>query len=597
MSRVPRLLPFAAVAAAGAVVALGLTVPASATPAAAPAVPHSQEAVPTAGGGALSRATVKPVPPYVPVRASGQPVPATPTTLPAAIDPLPEYQGQRECSPAAKPGAVKLANLLLATYGSTDIGIDRACDDGGQSEHKEGRAIDWMFSYKVPAQRAKVEAFLWWLLKPDAAGHAAANARRLGIMYMGWHDRFWASYRLDSGWTELKGCFATPGADYDTYCHRDHLHMTLSWDAAAGMTSFWDNTAETLSACPRPDNGSTALGALVGTTVKAIPLWRLVDTRAGVGTPDGPCRLESDRWDGDGRAVEVAVLGRHGVPASGVAAVRLHVQVASVNAPTSLVASGQVESTSPRTWTIDGMSMTNSRALQLGRAVAMDLIAPVSNNGTVVLTDLYGALDVRAFVTGWVPIGVPPTPTPAIPPFPGGLLQLGSTGAAVTALQRGLITKGYRIPGVQAHTAPYGAFGAETKAAVIAYQAKHPALGAATGQVDATLYHFITKPLAVATPAPTPPSTPVTTPPPAVVVSLAALLRHASASVKVVQAALNLTVKSGLAVDGAWGPRTQAAFDLFRAHIMHLSGAAATGTPGTSSLTALGKLAGFTVTA
>ena len=133
MTPFPRVTPVVAAFAAVTVVALGVAVPTTAS--AATVSPHSREATPVAGSGALSRAAVKPVPPYVPVRATGQPVPATPAGLPAAIDPLPEYQGQRECSPAPKPGALKLANLLLATYGSTDIGIDRACDDGGMARH------------------------------------------------------------------------------------------------------------------------------------------------------------------------------------------------------------------------------------------------------------------------------------------------------------------------------------------------------------------------------------------------------------------------------------------------------------------------------
>ena len=67
--------------------------------------------------------------------------------------------------------------------------------------------------------------------------------------------------------------------------------------------------------------------------------------------------------------------------------------------------------------------------------------------------------------------------------------------------------------------------------------------------------------------------------------------------VKVVQIALNSLYKSGLAVDGAFGPRTQVAYDKFRRELMGWSGPDATGSVGRSSLAALGAKAGFTVVA
>src|SRR5205807_2097292 len=54
------------------------------------------------------------------------------------------YEGQSTCDPAPKPGALALRNLLLSHYaGTTSLGISRACEVGGRSEHKEGRAFDW----------------------------------------------------------------------------------------------------------------------------------------------------------------------------------------------------------------------------------------------------------------------------------------------------------------------------------------------------------------------------------------------------------------------------------------------------------------------
>ena len=49
-------------------------------------------------------------------------------------------------------------------------------------------------------------------------------------------------------------------------------------------------------------------------------------------------------------------------------------------------------------------------------------------------------------------------------------LTVGSTGADVVALQTWLISNGYSIPSVASGAAAKGYFGAQTKAAVVAYQ-------------------------------------------------------------------------------------------------------------------------------
>ncbi len=572
-----RVLPLIGVMCAGVV--LALTPQASAVSGA----PDS-EAVPSAPNG-VTRSATTPAP-YVPVRAAGQPIPVAPVAEPANLEDFAEYQGQRECTPAGKIGALRLTALLRATYGSADVGIDRDCSDGGQSEHKEGRAIDWMLSYKVPAQKAKVEAFLWWLLKADPAGRPAANARRLGIMYLGWHDRFWGSYRADQGWTELKGCFGTPSADYDTYCHRDHLHISLSWDGGSARTSFWDGTADSLSACTEPDGSAVALGKPLATAVTAVTSFPLIRTRTGFGITDGPCRLQADRWDGDGRGLEVPVLGMHGVPATGVAAVRVHVGVSGVNAPTSLVGSGS-SSVVRRTWPLDGLTMGNGVNVGINLAKVTDLILPVSKSGTVVLTNLYGAVDLVVNVTGYVPV-VAVTPAPpagTLPAFPGTIMKIGSHSSAVAAVQKALIRRGYAIATIAARTTPLGRFDKATAAAVKKYELRRLYLKLTDGTVNPRVYSSITGWVAP------------TTPPVLPSVSLASVVAKDAAAVTIVQGGLNTVTSAGLIVDGGWGPLTQAAFDAFRVNVLHLTGAAATGVPTLSSLTELGTRAGFTVTA
>lgn len=176
---------------------------------------------------------------------AGPPVPGEglpPAPMPAPLTPMPpevsvriQYEPQTTCDPTPKPGALRLEQIIKSTYGANQYTwIPRPCDRGGRSEHKEGRAIDWMVDVRVPQQRANAEAFLSWLLGPDANGRPYGHALQLGIMYIGWHDRFWRGYGIERGWTELKGCFSTPERQRDNYCHRNHIHISLTWAGARG---------------------------------------------------------------------------------------------------------------------------------------------------------------------------------------------------------------------------------------------------------------------------------------------------------------------------------------------------------------------------
>jgi peptidoglycan hydrolase-like protein with peptidoglycan-binding domain len=167
-------------------------------------------------------------------------VPRAAVALPAGLEALSPYLQQNSCSPVAMPGAVKLGDLLRATYPGTSYGIARACGaDGIASEHYEGRAVDWFTSVRDPAGAARASTALNWLLSADAAGRPYANARRLGVMYLIWNNRIWGSYRAAEGWRPYSSCAAHPERSYDTTCHRDHIHISLSWAGAAGRTSFW----------------------------------------------------------------------------------------------------------------------------------------------------------------------------------------------------------------------------------------------------------------------------------------------------------------------------------------------------------------------
>jgi len=163
--------------------------------------------------------------------------PQSPDLSGAPIDAYASYDGQTSCDPTEKPGPQAFRELVLATYPCTsDGGIGRDCSSGGTSEHKEGRAWDWMINYPHPA----ADALLAWLTATDASGNAHANARRLGIMYMIWNNKIWKAYQASKGWQAYTG--DNP--------HTDHVHFSFSWDGANKKTSFW-------SASPsQPEQGS-----------------------------------------------------------------------------------------------------------------------------------------------------------------------------------------------------------------------------------------------------------------------------------------------------------------------------------------------------
>lgn len=168
--------------------------------------------------------------------------PPTPANLPPGIEALQPFVGQSICSDVAKPGVSSFSNLVMDSYpGTGSLGIRRDCGEGGPSEHKEGRAWDWMVNYSNLTQRAQVEDLLGssdltgnkgWLLKTDASGNRAAMARRLGIMYMIWNNKIWKAYQIDRGWQPYDG----PSA------HTDHVHFSFGWNGAKRATSYWTGT-------------------------------------------------------------------------------------------------------------------------------------------------------------------------------------------------------------------------------------------------------------------------------------------------------------------------------------------------------------------
>ena len=187
--------------------------------------PVAPNAAASTAGLALLAGPVAPAP----VRAAGQPVPQPGRPLPTAIEGTPAYVPQRSCDGATKPGVSRLLAVLQATYpGSRNSGAGTSCSGrAATSEHLEGRALDWGVDVTRPAEKAEADAFLAWLTASNGA-----NARRMGVMYVIWDARIWGTYAPARGWRAITCSGATA-------CHRDHVHISMTWDGAYARTSFW----------------------------------------------------------------------------------------------------------------------------------------------------------------------------------------------------------------------------------------------------------------------------------------------------------------------------------------------------------------------
>jgi hypothetical protein len=168
-----------------------------------------------------------------------EPLAATP---PVAIEqptvppePYPDREPQTSCEVVDHAGVERFRDVVLAAFPWTgDGGIVRDCHTGGDSEHKEGRAWDWMLDAHDPDDAAAAAEMLDWLLAEDADGTPHAMARRLGVLYVIWDGRIWSAARPEQGWQPYTG--ASP--------HTDHVHLSFSAAGARGETSFfadvWD---------------------------------------------------------------------------------------------------------------------------------------------------------------------------------------------------------------------------------------------------------------------------------------------------------------------------------------------------------------------
>jgi hypothetical protein len=140
---------------------------------------------------------------------------------------------------------VDFRNLLNFWFGQHASGIVRACNVGGQSEHKEGRALDYMVNARTdPATTLKILA---WVLGPDQYGNQHAFGRRFGLMYIVSNGRMFRFYHPEWGWRQYQNC--VPNDSRATYCHVDHIHFSFSWPGALRQTSWWTTSQQTHNGC------------------------------------------------------------------------------------------------------------------------------------------------------------------------------------------------------------------------------------------------------------------------------------------------------------------------------------------------------------
>lgn len=365
-------------------------------------------------------------------------VPAMPSGLPAAIEGFAPYVGQVSCDPDAKPGTLALGRLLTSTYPGTSYVVQRQCGtDSIASEHADGRALDWTVSARSATQRAQAEAFLAWLLATDPSGRPVAAARRLGVMYLIWNNRIWSSHNPLAGWQPYSTCTSHPETAADSVCHRDRLHVSLSWAGAMARTSFWTKTLadDDYGPCrPKDLNWAPAYTSRNATACPSYPTVAAPARASAVvvsltrfsGATVGP---------GDSGPVVTALQKALGISADGVYGPFTSYAVAAFQTRRSLPPTGVMDAA---TW----------RALLIASSARTEVQQTP---------------------------GIDPSPTGRqLTKYKGTVLKYGDRGAAVLALQ------------LRLKVTASGWFGPRTRAAVVAFQVK--ARIPATGVVNAATW-------------------------------------------------------------------------------------------------------------
>jgi hypothetical protein len=155
------------------------------------------------------------------------------------VDDYARYEPQTTCSKQPKLGTKALGEYLVATYGGSGGAVNRPCAGGGASEHKDGRAIDWVLDADDPADGRRAKQFLTEAFATDAEGNPHALARRMGIMYVIWSDHFYPAYDQFQQENYLSSSCRTKKQCSKSLRHRDHMHISLSRAGGRSLTSFY----------------------------------------------------------------------------------------------------------------------------------------------------------------------------------------------------------------------------------------------------------------------------------------------------------------------------------------------------------------------
>jgi hypothetical protein len=170
----------------------------------------------------------------------GAPAPAAWARYETPVEDYASYDPQTTCRRTALPGTAELAAWINRRFaGGTARASIRACGSGGTSEHKDGRAIDWTMNAGSRADRLVVREFLTLLRRADADGNEDVLARRMGVMYVIWNDRIYASWREFAAEDYLSGGCRSLATCSRTLRHRDHVHISLGRPGARAETSWY----------------------------------------------------------------------------------------------------------------------------------------------------------------------------------------------------------------------------------------------------------------------------------------------------------------------------------------------------------------------
>lgn len=168
--------------------------------------------------------------------------PAPPAkSLPRTLDATPGWQATYSCDPNNRPGMIAFAELVSKHYNRPRYYASRTCLAGDNSQHYEGRAVDWSMNAYDAADKAIGDDVATWLTKNNGE-----MARRFGVMSVIWNKRSWY-VSVPDRWYDYTG--PSP--------HTDHVHVGFTWDGAMKRTSWWTGTAVTT-----PDQGTCRVYSL-----------------------------------------------------------------------------------------------------------------------------------------------------------------------------------------------------------------------------------------------------------------------------------------------------------------------------------------------